>query len=120
MKEAEKYKIRILVSEGMNKIPIDVINIAYVFSEHKISFVRTESNKLYIADQSLNDLEKELNPNVFYRVNRQYIVNRNAIGKYKSIEQSKILLELKPKSKEDVVIGKENAVVFRKWVRAKF
>jgi len=68
-----------------------------------------------MIDQTLTDLEKELDPARFFRANRQYIVNIKSIVKYKSTDQSKIKLELKPDT--EVMIAKENSAAFRKWVK---
>ena len=110
-------KDKLLVRKGMNFVPLDTNKISYIFSEHKISFAKDNQGVIYLIDQSLTDLEKMLDPKRFFRANRQYLVNLQAIDKYKSIEQSKIKLDLKPSAKEDVIIGKENAGLFRKWIK---
>lgn len=110
-------KDKLLVRKGMSFVPLDINKIAYIFSEHKISFAKDDEGMIYLVDQSLTDLEKMLDPQRFFRVNRQYLVHLQAIDKYKSIEQSKIKLDLKPSTNEDVIIGKENAGFFRKWIK---
>lgn len=108
---------RVLVHKGAYLVPLEASLIAYVFTEHKISFVRSGDGELYVADQTLTELEDRLDPVLFFRANRQYLVNRDFIIKFKSIEQSKILLELKPSTRQEIIIGKENAVGFRKWIK---
>lgn len=108
---------RVLVHKGAYLVPLEASGIAYVFTEHKISFVRSGNGELYVADQTLTELEDRLDPLLFFRANRQYLVNRDFIIKFKSIEQSKILLELNPPTRQEVIIGKENAVGFRKWIK---
>jgi two-component system response regulator LytT len=72
---------------------------------------------MYIIDESLTELEAKLDAMSFFRINRQYIVNINAISKFKSIEQSRIKIELLPNPKEEIFIGKEHAGLFRKWIK---
>ena len=110
-------KEKLLIRKGMSYVPISINQIAYVFSEHKVSFVKDHGGYVYLADQSLSDLEKVFDPQKFFRANRQYLINLQAIDKYRSIEHSKIKLELKPETAGDVIISKENAVVFRKWIK---
>ena len=107
----------LLVRKGMSFVPLSINDIAYIVSEHKVSFAKDNNGAIYLVDQSLTDLEKVLDPKRFFRANRQYLVNLQAIANYKSIEQSKIKLVLKPSAKEDVIIGKENAGLFRKWIK---
>ncbi len=113
-------KNTLLVRKGMNFVPLDVNRIAYIFSEHKISFAKDDQGSIYLVDRSLTDLENTLDPKVFFRANRQYLVGLHAIEKYRSIEQSKIKLDLRPAAKEEVIIGKENAGSFRKWIKEQY
>lgn len=113
-------KNTLLVRKGMNFVPLDVNRIAYIFSEHKISFAKDDQGSMYLVDRSLTDLENILDPKVFFRANRQYLVGLHAIEKYRSIEQSKIKLDLRPAAKEEVIIGKENAGSFRKWIKEQY
>ncbi|MBR9999860.1 MAG: response regulator transcription factor [Cyclobacteriaceae bacterium] len=110
-------KKRLVVKKGVDFAPLDVENIAYFFIEHKISFVRDQSANTYTTDDSLAEIESTLDPGKFFRVNRQYIVRISAIKKFSSIEYGKIRLQLEPPTGEDVIIGKENAIKFRKWIR---
>ncbi len=116
-KEQPGYKTRLIVRKGIDYAPIEVEDIAYIFSDHKISFARSREAENFIVDQSLSDLEKQLDPARFFRANRQYLVHIQSVRRFKSIEQSKILLELEPRPREDVVVGKDRAAEFREWVR---
>jgi two-component system LytT family response regulator len=108
---------RILVRKGLEHVSIEQTQIAYIFTEHKISFVKTTTGENYMADHSLSQLAKDLPTTLFFRVNRQYLVNIGAIKSYRSVEQSKIRLELLPSAGQEVIIGKEQAVNFRKWIK---
>ena len=110
------YKSRLVVRKGIDYAPIDIQDIAYIFSQHKISFVRNKEKAIYILDQTLTDLELELDPALFFRANRQYIIHIDAIALFRSVENGKIKLELNPSPGEDVIVSKENAVAFRKWI----
>ncbi len=102
-------KDKLLVRKGMSFVPLETNRISYIFSEHKVSFAKDDQGTIYLIDQSLNDLEKMLDPKKFFRANRQYLVSLQAIDKYRSIDQSKIKLDLKPATRQEVIIGKENA-----------
>lgn len=107
---------RLIVRKGLDFVPLSVAEIAYCFSEHKVTFARDFGGETYIVDPSLTELEGILGDSLFFRANRQFLVRKNAIKKYKSVDQSKIELDLMPPPGKPVVIGKENASVFRKWI----
>lgn len=114
--EAQPYQSRLIVRKGLDHAPIDVNDIAYCFTEHKLSFVRHRDGSIFMIDAPLSDLEKRLDPKQFFRANRQYLVRLGAIRRFRSVDQSKISLELTPAPDTEVVIGKEAAVRFRKWI----
>ena len=114
---SKSFKKRLVVKKGIDFTPINVEDISYIFTHHKISFVRDRQNQTFIIDESLSELESLLDPKKFFRANRQYIIQVSAIKKFSSQEQSKIKLDLYPPAREDVIISKENAVLFRKWIK---
>ena len=112
-----EYRKRLIVKKGMEFAPVDVSQIAYFFTEHKISFVRDFKGRTFIIDDPLSTIESYLDPDEFFRVNRQYIVSVSAIDKFSTVENGKILITLAPPTGEEVIIGKETAVRFRQWLR---
>ncbi len=71
----------------------------------------------FIMDQSLADIETQVDPAAFYRVNRKYLVNMSAIKRIKTYPKSKLLLEVQPLVTEDIIISQENAAAFKQWMR---
>ncbi|MEJ8842509.1 LytTR family DNA-binding domain-containing protein [Lacibacter sp. H375] len=66
---------------------------------------------------TLDDVEELLNPNQFYRANRQYIINIDAIQTVKPVENSKLTIRLKdPNHKFEIDMSREKAPVFKKWI----
>jgi two-component system LytT family response regulator len=110
------YKKRFLVKRGTDYVSIRAEEIAYFYATHKLVCLVTGKNQKYILDQSLADLEKQLDPVHFYRVNRKYLVQQNAIIKIKSYPKSKLQLELDPPPSEDVIISQENVFDFKEWM----
>lgn len=60
-------------------------------------------------------MEADLDSGYFFRANRKYIVNIDAIEKFKS-DNGKIALQLVPSLNEEVLVSKENTPHFRKWI----
>ena len=107
---------RILVKKGIEFISIKTEDIAYFYTQHKIVFLVDNSGNRFIIDKSLSILEEELNKETFFRVNRKYLVNINAIGKFKPLTKGRILLEIKHAPQEEIAVSQENAPSFRKWI----
>lgn len=107
---------RFLVKRGIDYVSIKAEEIAYFYATHKfVCLVDTRANR-FILDQSLADLEKQVDPALFYRVNRQYLVHIDAIKKIKSYPKSKIQLEVDPKTSEEIIISQENVAAFKDWM----
>ena len=110
------FKKRFLVKRGLDYISIKAEDIAYFFAAHKLVCIVDNRNQKYIIDQSLGEIEKQVDPANFYLVNRKYLVQQNAIRKIKSYPKSKLQLELEPAISEEVVISQENVAAFKEWM----
>lgn len=113
---AEKIKKRFLVKRGIDYVAVKVEDIAYFYAVHKLVCMVDKNGQKFILDKSLADLEKEIDPAVFYRANRKYLVNITAIKKIKTYPKSKLLLEVDPAVEEEVIISQENVSDFKNWM----
>ncbi|MGC4037173.1 MAG: LytTR family DNA-binding domain-containing protein [Chitinophagaceae bacterium] len=111
----QNYKKRFLVKKGTDYITIKTEDIAYFYATYKLVCLVEKTGQKFILDKSLSDLEKELEPALFYRVNRKYLVNINSIKKIKSYPKSKLQIELEPSVNEDVIVSQENTAAFKEW-----
>ncbi|WP_207511218.1 LytR/AlgR family response regulator transcription factor [Longitalea luteola] len=110
------YKKRFLVKRGTDYISIKTEEIAYFYATHKLVCMVDSAGQKFIMDQSLADIETQVDPAVFYRVNRKYLVNMSAIKRIKTYPKSKLLLEVTPLVTEDIIISQENAAAFKQWM----
>jgi two-component system LytT family response regulator len=109
-------KKRFLVKRGVDYLSLKTEEIAYFYATHKlVCLVDIKGNK-FILDQSLADLERQIDAAHFYRVNRKYLVHINAIRKIKSYPKSKIQIELEPPVAEEVIVSQENVASFKQWM----
>lgn len=76
-----RYKKRYLVKRGSDLIAVKTEDIAYCYATHKLICMVDNNNQKFILDKSLSDIEKELDPSQFFRINRKYIANINAVKK---------------------------------------
>ncbi len=94
-------------------------NIVLFYSDDHVVFIIDSGSKKHIVEsaRNLNTLIINLDPSVFFRVNRRFIVNINFIQKFSSIDRVKLALEMTIPLKEEIIIGQESAKRFREWLR---
>ena len=115
-KQTNGFKKRFLVKRGSDYISIKTEEIAYFYAAHKLVCMVDNRNQKFILDQSLSEIEKQLDPLHFYRVNRKYLLNMNAIKRMKVYPKSKLHLEVAPAVSEEIIISQENVSAFKEWM----
>ncbi len=112
----QTYKTTFLISHRDQLIPIKTADIAYFMIDVGVVKATTFDNKSYSIDGKLEELEEELDPNNFYRINRQCILSRDALAKIKQYFNGKLIVEVTPVSKEQIIVSKAKAPYFKTWV----
>ncbi len=109
------YKEKFIINVRNNWIPVNTNDIA-CFMRENLNYLFTFSGEKYILDfATLDEVEELLNPQKFYRANRQFIVHVDAIQSAKPHENAKLTLTLKQPLKFEVDISREKAPAFKKW-----
>jgi DNA-binding LytR/AlgR family response regulator len=106
---------RIVGKKGADFVALDLEEVAYLYSEQKMVFVRDFSGNQFILDKNLAEWESLLDRNDFFRLNRKFIAHRKSIERFKA-DNGKIRVYLKPVVKEEVHVSKETAPEFRDWI----
>jgi DNA-binding LytR/AlgR family response regulator len=110
-------KKRMLVKKGMENISLRLEDIVLFYTENKIVYVIDRYGKKYLADKNLAELEQELDTTIFFRANRQYIININFVRGFKSYEKVKLMVDLTlPELNHAIIISQEMAPQFREWM----
>lgn len=112
----KKYRPRFLISGNEKLITLQVEDIAYFYSLNKITFAVTRQNKEYIIDFPLDKLMEQLDPDKFFRTNRQTIINIESIVKIEPYFQNKVIVHIKPEHKEKILVSKEKWASFKLWL----
>ncbi len=112
----EKYKTRFLGKVGQRTYFIPVQEVAYFEADNKIVHLIAIDGKRYLKNSTMEMLEKILNPNLFFRANRKYIIHINAIEQVKPYDNNRLLILLKNITTTDaIIISREKIVEFKKW-----
>ena len=110
------FKEKFIVNYQRKWMPIDTKDIACFMKDH-LHYIFTFSGEKHILDFStMEDIEELLNPQLFYRANRQYILHLDAIQTVQPHESQKLTVTLKPPLKIQMDISREKAPAFKKWL----
>ncbi len=113
-----QFKNRFLVRFADKLVFIQAEDIAYFMAEDKYVFILTRENKKYPLDHTLDELDSLLDPATFFRLNRQFIANLRSIQSIHSYFNGKLKLHLQPVPEEEVLVSRERASAFKKWLGA--
>lgn len=117
LKELNKgYKIRFLIKIGEHYRSVLDNEISCFYILERFTFIRTSSGKDYPTDYSLDHLQKIIDPDKFFRINRNCIVNINAIRDIISYSSSRLNVKLNNQPNEDLIVSKDKVSEFKKWV----
>lgn len=115
-REKNMYKKRFLVKQGQRLIPVDISEIAFFYTEDKVSFIRSLNDQRYMVDYSLDELEELLDPEFFFRANRQFIISPRSLDGIHNHFNGKLKINLRPAAGDDVFVSRERAADFKKWL----
>ena len=114
---ATTTKLKILIAVAGNKnIPIPVETIAFFYKSGNYTTLKTFQADTYLLNHSLDELVSILEESLFFRANRQFIINLNACRFFTNEENGKLALHLFPENEEDVIISQKRAPVFKEWL----
>ena len=87
------------------------------FVKEEIIFLISAGGKKFITDyRSLDEVEELTDPLAFFRANRQFLIQLPYIDSIRSDESSKLYVKLKSQGIAEVIVSKEKAPLFRKWI----
>lgn len=112
----KKYRTRFLIQGHSSYIKIDVSDIAYFYTENKITFAVTFSQKEFIINFSLEQLEDELSKEDFFRLNRKYVTNIKAIQSFEDFFGGKLIVYLNVPTPEKIVVSRLKNSSFKEWM----
>lgn len=110
------YRSRFLLSYRDGYKSLLVNEVAYFYSELKITYAQLYSGNKEVIPQTLEELESELNPKFFFRANRQFIIHIDAILHIHNFFNGKLKLALKKHSDVEVIVSRDKASLLKTWM----
>ena len=114
-KEQKKYKERFLSVQRNSMVPITQQEIGF-FHKEELIFIHTMGNEKMIGEhQTLDEVESLIDPSVFFRVNRQYIIHLQTVARVKTTHKG-LTVQLKAPFNLELDISREKATAFKDWL----
>ncbi|TND08733.1 MAG: LytTR family two component transcriptional regulator [Bacteroidetes bacterium] len=110
------FKTRFLVSKGPDLFPVESSQAAFFHTEERVVFMHTHDGKRYIIEHTLDELESLLDPAVFCRANRQFILSASCVRSMQAGFNGKIKAFVHPQPPEEIIVSRERAVAFKEWL----
>ncbi|MFK5854751.1 MAG: LytTR family DNA-binding domain-containing protein [Bacteroidota bacterium] len=110
------YKSRFITKIGDQIKHISINEIAYFMAEDNEVMLVTMNNKHFIIDYTLSQLDSLLNPETFFKANRSFILNISSIKKISKYFNSRMHIELEPKTSDAVLISRVRVPEFLNWI----
>lgn len=110
------YKKRFVVRYGEHIKTIDIEEVVYFYTEDKATFLCTKDARRFVVDFNLDTLDSMLDPKIFFRINRQYIISIHSIAEMFAYSKSRVLIKLNPPSKHETIVSTERSADFKHWL----
>jgi len=112
----KKYKERFTLQVGQHIKVFYASDIECFFSENKGTYLHTNNNRSYLLDSTLEQLQDQLNPSKYFRVNRAYIINLDAVKDIVAYTNSRLKIKLYNFDNEEIIVSREKVKEFKNWL----
>lgn len=110
------FKKRFTIKMGQQLKMITIEEVECFFSENKGTYLHTFTNRNYLLDTTLEQLETELDPQSFYRVSRKFIIPIKAIKEIQLYSNSRLKVILPSYKEDEIIVSREKVADFKIWI----
>ncbi len=110
------FRSRFLIKKGEQLLYVSTDDVAYFYSENSLTFLMTKNNQRHIIDHTLEELEGQLDPTQYYRINRKQIINLASIKSISKYFNGRLKIECQPTCKDDMIVSRERVTAFKDWL----
>lgn len=111
-----EFKKRFTIKLGQQLKMVTIDEVECFFSENKGTYLHTFDGRNYLIDQTLEQLETELDPKEFYRVSRKFIIPMKAIKEIQLHSNSRLKVILPTYKEDEVIVSREKVTDFKNWL----
>ena len=106
----------LLVNQGNRTVPIPLHEIRYIYHLDRINILVTAESKEFVLSETLDELDNILPKREFFRLNRKAIIHYLACSHFLPHGHGKLLVQLEPPAREEMVVSQARAPKFREWI----
>ncbi|MBS1565017.1 MAG: response regulator transcription factor [Bacteroidetes bacterium] len=114
--QPKEYRKRFLVKMAQKLVSVETAEIAYFYSDGRLNFFKTNDNKKFVVDYTMDELEEMLDPSVYFRISRSFYVSIHCIDKIDEYFGNRLILQLKPAVDKEALVSREKVTDFKKWM----
>jgi DNA-binding LytR/AlgR family response regulator len=111
-----KYKERLLIKRGQQLSYLKTENTAHCFADGKLCYAVDFNGSKYLLENNLSQLEEQLQPNNFFRINRNLLVNIESIKKVHTWLGGRLKIEIAPTTNVETIVSRERVNGFKDWL----
>lgn len=111
-----KYKERLLIKRGQQLSYLKTEKTAYCYADGKLCFAVDFDGTKYLLENNLSQLEEQLQPDTFYRINRHLLINIEAVKKVHTWLGGRLKVDITPSTTAETVVSRERVNGFKEWL----
>ncbi|RQO70244.1 DNA-binding response regulator [Pedobacter sp. KBW06] len=117
LKQQQKnYRTRFLIPVRDSFYTVMIKEVAYFYTEYRTTRAVMPDNQHHILPFTMEELEEELDPDVFFRVSRQYLINNKSITRINNYFNGKLHIVLSPEPAEKIIMSRDKSRTFKQWL----
>ena len=111
-----RNRFMVKVGKLLKSVPVE--QVAYFMADGKYLFLVTRDQQNYIIEETIGSLEPKLDQEVFFRINRKFIIHINAINEMYKLSRNRVRIKLSPvpADVEEVIVSEDRADAFKEWL----
>ena len=114
--QPKEFRKRFLVKHAQKLVSVEIDEIAYFYSDGRLNFFKTNDNKKYVVDYTMDELEEMLDPEKYFRISRSFYVSVNSIDQIHDYFGNRLMLNLKPAVDKESIVSREKVTEFKRWM----
>jgi DNA-binding LytR/AlgR family response regulator len=111
-----RYKERLMIKRGQQLSYLKTENLAYCYADGKLCFAVDINGIKYLLESNLTQLEEQLNPAHFYRINRHLLIHIDAVKKVHTWLGGRLKIEVLPITTAETIVSRERVNGFKDWL----
>jgi DNA-binding LytR/AlgR family response regulator len=114
--QTKEFRKRFLVKHGQKLVSVEVDEIAYFFSDGRLNFFKTNDNRKFVVDYTMDELNDMLDPEKYFRISRSFFIAVNSVAQIHDYFGNRLLLHLKPETDKEAIVSREKVTDFKNWL----